>query len=281
MGVSSQHCLAPPALNPGYANEIVHERVVLGLPHIICRRWWNRWKCTSTWSRGRYSEVDLLNHLILYLQPYTDYKCIHKKFGTLIFRKGGDILTRLSWALGRAQLNDSEDMYMYDATAKQPFNSRARVLGEASDIVNDLRGQGNCISYTKYTTYFLTTDELSLQEYLCLVWASYDILPDFINFISIFHFVRIFRVAFICCRRRSFSTVPSLPGKNWHMRFPFGCTISFLARIVRARYATIYWQAGKTIFNKNVWIYTSNSKCTTKEVGSRGNHIGCNVSNTV
>lgn len=29
-----------------------------------------------------------------------EYKCIHMKFGTVIYRKEGDLLTSLSWALG-------------------------------------------------------------------------------------------------------------------------------------------------------------------------------------
>ena len=35
-------------------------------------------------------------------------------------------------------MHDSEDVCLYDATAKQSLNSRARILGEAGDIVNDL-----------------------------------------------------------------------------------------------------------------------------------------------
>ena len=55
----------------------------------------------------KYTTCWLLSQLILHLEPYIEFKCIHKKFGTVIFRRGGDLLTSLSWALGRAQLKNS------------------------------------------------------------------------------------------------------------------------------------------------------------------------------
>ena len=82
----------------------------------------------------KYSTRWLLNQIILYLQPYIDYKCIHKKFGTLIFCKNGDILTSLSWALGRVQLSNSEESYTKTITN----NTRITILREAGDIINDL-----------------------------------------------------------------------------------------------------------------------------------------------
>ena len=42
----------------------------------------------------------LLNQFVVYLSPYMSYKCVHMKFGTILYRKGVDLLTSLSWALG-------------------------------------------------------------------------------------------------------------------------------------------------------------------------------------
>ena len=47
----------------------------------------------------------LLNYLIIYLNDYLQFKCIHKRFGTMLYRRDGDILTSLSWALGAAVVN--------------------------------------------------------------------------------------------------------------------------------------------------------------------------------
>ena len=44
----------------------------------------------------------LLNQLIVYLSPYMLYKCVHMKFGTILYCKEVDLLTSLSWALGTA-----------------------------------------------------------------------------------------------------------------------------------------------------------------------------------
>ena len=35
--------------------------------------------------------------LIVHLQQHMSYRCIHKRFGTVLFRTGGDLLTSLSW----------------------------------------------------------------------------------------------------------------------------------------------------------------------------------------
>lgn len=48
-------------------------------------------KFTSRW---------LLNNLIIHLNAYLEFKCVHRRFGTMLYRRNGDILTSLSWALG-------------------------------------------------------------------------------------------------------------------------------------------------------------------------------------
>ena len=64
------------------------------------------------------------------------YKCIHRKFGTVLFRKGGDLLTSLSWALGRMHSNDTT--YPICSISTDMDSNKARVLKEAGDIINDL-----------------------------------------------------------------------------------------------------------------------------------------------
>ena len=86
----------------------------------------------------KYTTRRLLNQIILHLQSFINYKCVHRKFGTIIFRKGGDILTSLSWALGRMQLKDSEDGYIINTNQHCDSKSKTNVLREAGDIVNDL-----------------------------------------------------------------------------------------------------------------------------------------------
>ena len=58
----------------------------------------------------KFSSRWLLRQLIMHLCNHMDYKCIHKKFGTMFFRKGGDMLSSLSWALGRAG-TESDPLY--------------------------------------------------------------------------------------------------------------------------------------------------------------------------
>ena len=48
----------------------------------------------------KFSSRWLLHQLTTYLHPYMEYKYVHKKYGTMLFRKGSDLLKSLSWALG-------------------------------------------------------------------------------------------------------------------------------------------------------------------------------------
>ena len=48
----------------------------------------------------KYSSKWLLKQLIIILGAHLSYKCIHKKFGIVLYRKDGDLLYSLSWALG-------------------------------------------------------------------------------------------------------------------------------------------------------------------------------------
>ena len=52
----------------------------------------------------KFSSRWLLNELILYLKPHLSSKCIHRRFGTLLYRTGGDLLTSLSWAHGTKRI---------------------------------------------------------------------------------------------------------------------------------------------------------------------------------
>ena len=51
-------------------------------------------------SEVQFSSRWLLHQLIVYLHSYMRYKCIHKMFGIVLYRNGGDLLQSLSWALG-------------------------------------------------------------------------------------------------------------------------------------------------------------------------------------
>ena len=68
------------------------------------------------------------------------YKCMHKKFGTILYRRGDDILTSLSWALGSSRTN-KESIYERDTYSLQPNNEVA--LNKVAYIINDLLHEEN------------------------------------------------------------------------------------------------------------------------------------------
>lgn len=91
----------------------------------------------------KFSSRWLLNQLFVYLSPYMSYKCVHMKFGTILYRKGVDLLTSLSWALGTALHLQAhtpeagkENVLIQDSPNDSTY--KQRVLSEAGYIVNDL-----------------------------------------------------------------------------------------------------------------------------------------------
>ena len=83
----------------------------------------------------------LLHQLITYIHPYLQYKCIHRTFGTvLFFRKGGDLLASLSWALGAMSYKSfqSSSFLLTPETTGTGAGHREKVIEEAGCILNDL-----------------------------------------------------------------------------------------------------------------------------------------------
>ena len=55
-------------------------------------------KFTSRW---------LLKQVRLYLHSHLEFKCVHRKYGTILYPKDADLLTCLSWALRRLQPSEA------------------------------------------------------------------------------------------------------------------------------------------------------------------------------
>ena len=79
----------------------------------------------------KFSARWLLNQLIYYLKHHLCHKCVHRKFGTVVYRTGGDIIGALSWALG--------DRTTCSCTNQNPNITRGGdSLAEAAYILNDI-----------------------------------------------------------------------------------------------------------------------------------------------
>jgi len=83
----------------------------------------------------QFSSRWLLHQLIIYLDVYMMHKCTHMKFGTVLYRKGADMLSTLSWALSTSQL---ANMCWFEPEIQQKQPEAERTLKEASNIVNNL-----------------------------------------------------------------------------------------------------------------------------------------------
>jgi len=87
-------------------------------------------------STVKFSSRWLLNQLISHLNQHMSYKCIHKKFGTLLHHKGGDVLVSLSWALSNSNMHaDNETAHV---TLHENAETDKLILYQASKILNHL-----------------------------------------------------------------------------------------------------------------------------------------------
>jgi len=79
----------------------------------------------------------LLHQLIGYLDSYMLCKCVRMKFGTILYRKGVDVLVSLSWALscqGVQESTDKDDIHEH----KPIIEDTKTVLHNAASILNGL-----------------------------------------------------------------------------------------------------------------------------------------------
>uniref|UniRef100_A0A1X7UL74 Uncharacterized protein n=2 Tax=Amphimedon queenslandica TaxID=400682 RepID=A0A1X7UL74_AMPQE len=82
----------------------------------------------------KFSSRWLLQQLIIYLHEHLSYKCIHKKFGTILYNKRGDLLKSLSWALGSKGSAESS----VSAFSLNSPNNESELLDDAGKIINAL-----------------------------------------------------------------------------------------------------------------------------------------------
>ena len=122
------------------ADEILHQRAIL-LPkawqvftkaYLSPATTTNQLQLETSDSTIKITSQWLLHQLILYLQAHLSYRCIHRKFGTILYRTGGDLLTSLSWALGSPKVQATEQL-----DGGLDINT-AHIMHEAGYIMNDL-----------------------------------------------------------------------------------------------------------------------------------------------
>ena len=86
--------------------------------------------------RVHFSSRWLLHQPILYLEGFMIHKCIHRKYGTILYQKGAEILASLSWALSTSQL--ASKTWFEPEIQQQQHDDVNITLKEASNIVNNL-----------------------------------------------------------------------------------------------------------------------------------------------
>ena len=109
------------------------------------------------------------------------YKCVHMKFGTVLYRKGGDLLCSISWALA-AQFSFNEPHHFQENDEcnhqRTDYNKQtAIILNYAGKIVNDLIQEEIRQSSSLDTQYTNNPSSMSIFQHL---EAVNRLLIDFI-----------------------------------------------------------------------------------------------------
>ena len=80
----------------------------------------------------------LLHKLIEYLNCYMLCKCVHMKFGTILYRKGVDVLVSLSWALSTQSTSQECSDEDHNCVHRPVIEDNKTVLHNSACIVNSL-----------------------------------------------------------------------------------------------------------------------------------------------
>ena len=70
----------------------------------------------------KFSYERLLRQLTVHLYPHIASKCVHKKFGILIYKRGGDLLTSLSWTKKVISMNKMKMLSDYTSNGMSNKN---------------------------------------------------------------------------------------------------------------------------------------------------------------
>ena len=126
-------------------------------------------------STTKFNSCWLLNSLIINLNAYLEFKCVHRQFGTMLYRRNGDILTSLSWALGASTVTHEGNST--DCSGPSHL-SKEKLLHQSAQVINDLLHKKiKCFSempdfsYTSLTGLINNTDT-RLITYLKLATQS-------------------------------------------------------------------------------------------------------------
>lgn len=109
----------------------------------------------------KFSSRWLLNNLIIHLNNFLNFKCIHQRYGMMLYRKNGDILTSLSWALGASNSSNQSTINIPKAVHPTVNKEREDMLRASALMINDiLHDEIKCLSQLPEIPY------MSIQDYL-------------------------------------------------------------------------------------------------------------------
>jgi hypothetical protein len=124
----------------------------------------------------------LLHQVIAHLNKYIEFQCVHKKIGTILYKRNGDLLTSLSWALGAN--NHKTSTYTYKPM--KPVDST----------------DAECINSAEYMNRLLHNEVNNLSKHQSTVDPSTLSVDEFLNSIDT-ELINFFRILLQSNRERN------------------------------------------------------------------------------
>jgi hypothetical protein len=107
----------------------------------------------------RFTSRWLLNQLIIHLQKNLNFKCIRKKYGIILYKRDGDLLTSLSYALGgNAKPNNSFN----NVSTTDTCLSDSELLVPSAKYINGLLHN----EIARLSLHSTDSSELSVDQFL-------------------------------------------------------------------------------------------------------------------
>ena len=121
----------------------------------------------------KFSSKWLLHQLIIHLNPYIEYKCVHKKYGAVLYRKSGDILTSLSWALGaisyqtsKSHISETDEVFSINKSKSDLLHEEidTRVQNRSKEGIFELDIKKYTENINPMLLLFLTSSTFSIRK---------------------------------------------------------------------------------------------------------------------
>ena len=142
-------------------------------------------------SRVKFSSRWLLNQLILHLNPFMSFKCVHMRVGTILYRQGGNIMASLSLTLSETK----SDYFYQEETSSAPDTDTINEL-----LYNEIITQSTFCTNQFYIDEYLQSINPLLSQFIQSATKAHERYEHDLGNNAVSKHVKKVRQYFILCQ---------------------------------------------------------------------------------